>query len=276
MRVTFPPRGVYLTAFESRFVSSRIRRVVLPLLAPSTVVVVALSVINSLKGFDILYIMTGGGPFNSSDTLAMHMYNESFKKYLMGYGTAISVVLFLIALAIIGAVFPPVAQGGPDLWLSLAAASPRFNPWPRPSSSLCCARGAVPAAHGRCALSSLKTTREISMGELWSLPDQPLPRQLRRGAGQPVDSHLFPEYAAGRRARDRSVDRLGSLRAMSLPSCRFRGSNALFLVIVAGMFFPPQVILVPLFRLFNGTGADRHALAGDHRAFAHWASRSAR
>ena len=79
--------------------------VVLPLLTPSTVVVIALSVINSLKGFDILYIMTGGGPFNSSDTLAMHMYNESFRKYLMGYGSAISVVLFLIALTIIGIYF---------------------------------------------------------------------------------------------------------------------------------------------------------------------------
>lgn len=79
----------------------RIWHVVLPLLRPATVVVIALSVINSLKGFDILYIMTGGGPFNSSDTLAMHMYNESFKKYLMGYGAAISVVLFLIAITII-------------------------------------------------------------------------------------------------------------------------------------------------------------------------------
>lgn len=83
----------------------KIRRVIIPLLAPSTVVVVALSVINSLKGFDILYIMTGGGPFNSSDTLAMHMYNESFRKYFMGYGSAISVVLFLIALSIIGLYF---------------------------------------------------------------------------------------------------------------------------------------------------------------------------
>jgi multiple sugar transport system permease protein/raffinose/stachyose/melibiose transport system permease protein len=83
----------------------RIRYVILPLLTPSTVVVVALSIINSLKGFDILYIMTGGGPFNSSDTLAMHMYNESFKKYLMGYGSAISVVLFMIALAVIGLYF---------------------------------------------------------------------------------------------------------------------------------------------------------------------------
>ncbi|WP_269585347.1 carbohydrate ABC transporter permease [Roseibium sp. Sym1] len=83
----------------------RVRHVIVPLLTPSTVVVVALSVINSLKGFDILFIMTGGGPFNSSDTLAMHMYNESFRKYLMGYGSAISVVLFLIALTIIGLYF---------------------------------------------------------------------------------------------------------------------------------------------------------------------------
>ena len=79
----------------------KIRMVLIPLLTPATVVVIALSVINSLKGFDILYIMTGGGPFHSSDTLAMHMYNESFKKYLMGYGSAISVVLFLLALIII-------------------------------------------------------------------------------------------------------------------------------------------------------------------------------
>lgn len=83
----------------------RTRDVVLPLLKPSMVVVIALSVINSLKGFDILFIMTGGGPFNSSDTLAMFMYDESFKKYLMGYGSAISVVLFLITLVIIGFYF---------------------------------------------------------------------------------------------------------------------------------------------------------------------------
>ena len=89
--------------------------IVLPMLRPATVVVVALSVINSLKGFDILYIMTGGGPFHSSDTLAMLMYDESFKKYRMGYGSAISVVLFLIALSIIFVLLPPAQEGGRNL-----------------------------------------------------------------------------------------------------------------------------------------------------------------
>ena len=98
---TIPEDLLEVCEIEGARPLQRIRLVVIPLLTPATVVVVALNVINSLKGFDILYTMTGGGPFNSSDTLAMHMYNESFKKYLMGYGSAISVVLFLIALTII-------------------------------------------------------------------------------------------------------------------------------------------------------------------------------
>ena len=102
---TIPEELLEVCEIEGASALQRIRLVVIPLLAPATVVVIALSVINSLKGFDILYSMTGGGPFNSSDTLAMHMYNESFKKYLMGYGSAISVVLFLIALTIIRVYF---------------------------------------------------------------------------------------------------------------------------------------------------------------------------
>jgi multiple sugar transport system permease protein/raffinose/stachyose/melibiose transport system permease protein len=82
--------------------------VVIPLLRPATVVVIALAVINSLKSFDIVYIMTGGGPFHKSDTLAMLMYLESFKSYYMGYGSAIAVVLFLIALVIIAFYFRQV------------------------------------------------------------------------------------------------------------------------------------------------------------------------
>jgi len=75
--------------------------IVLPMLRPATVVAIALSVINSLKGFDILYVMTGGGPFHSSDTLAFMMYEESFRKYRIGYGSAVAVVLFLIAISIV-------------------------------------------------------------------------------------------------------------------------------------------------------------------------------
>ncbi len=85
-----------------------LRHVVIPLLSPATVVVIALAIINSLKSFDVVYIMTQGGPFHSSDTLAMMMYNESFKKYYIGYGSAISVVLFIIAMIVIALYFRQV------------------------------------------------------------------------------------------------------------------------------------------------------------------------
>ena len=85
-----------------------LRHVVIPLLSPATVVVVALAIINSLKSFDIVYIMTGGGPFHKSDTLAMFMYLQSFKSYYMGYGSAIAVVLFGIAMLIIAFYFRQV------------------------------------------------------------------------------------------------------------------------------------------------------------------------
>ncbi len=87
-----------------------LRHVVVPLLSPATTVVIALSIINSLKSFDVVYMMTMGGPFHSSDTLAMFMYNESFKKYYMGYGSAIAVVLFLIAMIVIALYFRQVRK----------------------------------------------------------------------------------------------------------------------------------------------------------------------
>lgn len=72
------------------------RHVLLPLLNPVTVVVVVISVIDSLRSFDLVYIMTRGGPANSSTVMANFMYIEAFNNYKMGYGATIAVVLFLI------------------------------------------------------------------------------------------------------------------------------------------------------------------------------------
>lgn len=77
------------------------RRIIVPLLRPASVVVVALAVINTLKGFDIVFILTKGGPFHTSDNLAMFMYSETFFKYRVGYGAAIAVALFILAIIVI-------------------------------------------------------------------------------------------------------------------------------------------------------------------------------
>ncbi|MBN1316333.1 MAG: sugar ABC transporter permease [Anaerolineales bacterium] len=77
------------------------RCVILPLLAPVTTIVVVISIIDSLRAFDLVAVMTRGGPYNSSSVLANFMYIEAFNNYKMGYGAAISVILFLISLVFI-------------------------------------------------------------------------------------------------------------------------------------------------------------------------------
>ena len=77
------------------------RHVIFPLLGPVTVIVVVISIIDSLRAFDLVSVMTRGGPYNSSSVLANFMYIEAFNNYKMGYAAAISVVLFLISLVFI-------------------------------------------------------------------------------------------------------------------------------------------------------------------------------
>lgn len=76
-------------------------RIILPLLTPVTVIVLVISVIDSLRAFDLVSVMTRGGPANASSVLANFMYIEAFNNYKMGYGAAIAVILFLISLGFI-------------------------------------------------------------------------------------------------------------------------------------------------------------------------------
>jgi multiple sugar transport system permease protein len=77
--------------------------VVLPQLRPATFIAVVVTVVGSLRSFDMISIMTQGGPYGSSRVLAYYMYEQALSEfgYRMGYGTAIATVLFLIMLAYI-------------------------------------------------------------------------------------------------------------------------------------------------------------------------------
>jgi raffinose/stachyose/melibiose transport system permease protein len=77
------------------------RYVTLPALRPSIAIVVILSIINSLKAFDIVYGMTGGGPAQSTQMLALWAFTQAMQLGDFGRGAAISVVLLLITIAIV-------------------------------------------------------------------------------------------------------------------------------------------------------------------------------
>jgi raffinose/stachyose/melibiose transport system permease protein len=76
------------------------RFVTLPLLGPTLRVSVFLSMIGALQLFDMIWVMTAGGPLNASNTMAIAMFKAGLKNNQMGYGSALAVILFLFGLVI--------------------------------------------------------------------------------------------------------------------------------------------------------------------------------
>lgn len=99
-------QGVSTTLIEAARIDGAGRRhvfryVTLPALGPTIAIVFVLSLINSLKAFDIVYGMTGGGPAQSTQMLAMWAYTQAMQLGDFGRGAAISVVLLLVTLIIV-------------------------------------------------------------------------------------------------------------------------------------------------------------------------------
>lgn len=76
----------------------RFRDVTLPLLAPTLRISVFLSVIGSIQLFDLVWVTTAGGPDHHSETMAVSLFQYGFKRYQVGYASAISVAMFVISL----------------------------------------------------------------------------------------------------------------------------------------------------------------------------------
>jgi multiple sugar transport system permease protein/N,N'-diacetylchitobiose transport system permease protein len=65
--------------------------------------VLVLRTIEAFKVFDIIYVMTGGGPVNGTESIAFYTYEQAFSNEFFGYGAALSylMVLFILGLAIL-------------------------------------------------------------------------------------------------------------------------------------------------------------------------------
>ena len=77
--------------------------IILPQLGPATFIAVVVTVIGALRSFDLVSIMTQGGPYGSTRVLSYFMFEQALSEYgfRMGYGAAIAVVLFLIMMVFI-------------------------------------------------------------------------------------------------------------------------------------------------------------------------------
>ena len=75
------------------------RYITLPLLGPTIRIWAFLSIIGSLQQFDLVWILTGGGPADATQTMATYMVQYGFQRSQLGFGSAVAVILFVISLA---------------------------------------------------------------------------------------------------------------------------------------------------------------------------------
>ncbi len=98
--VTIPKEQIEASMIDGANKWQSFIHVTFPMLRPITTIVITMAMVNSFKAFDIIYVMTRGGPYRSSETLAVTMFRETFIIFRMGYGAAISVVLSIIVIAV--------------------------------------------------------------------------------------------------------------------------------------------------------------------------------
>jgi len=97
------PRELYeAAAIDGAGTWMRFRNVTIPLLRRTFITALVLIITGALVYFDLIYVMTGGGPGNASYTLAMYIYRAAFQNQDVGYGSAIAMLLFVISFIISG------------------------------------------------------------------------------------------------------------------------------------------------------------------------------
>ena len=102
--LTTIPRDLYEAARVDGYGRwGALTHITLPLLRPVLVVVLVLRTIEAFKVFDIIYVMTGGGPANGTQSIAFYTYQRAFSDEYFGYGAALAylIVVFIMVLAII-------------------------------------------------------------------------------------------------------------------------------------------------------------------------------
>jgi multiple sugar transport system permease protein len=93
------PTSIYEAArMDGAGAWSRLRNVTLPLLSNTMAFVLIFAMIAALQAFDQIYVMTGGGPYGSTQTLVMEIYESGFRKLDIGFASALSYVLLAATL----------------------------------------------------------------------------------------------------------------------------------------------------------------------------------
>ncbi|WP_024287370.1 carbohydrate ABC transporter permease [Cellulomonas sp. KRMCY2] len=97
---TIPPELYEAARMDGANAWQRFRNVTVPSLRPTTFFVTVMLTIGSFKVFDLILVMTNGGPGQSTLVLSQYIYNKGFVENQLGYASSISIVLFLICISV--------------------------------------------------------------------------------------------------------------------------------------------------------------------------------
>ncbi len=97
---TIPPELYQAARIDGANAWALFRRITLPLLMPVILVALIFRTLDAFRIFDAVYVLTGGGPANTTETLSIYAYKVLFQTLQFGYGSALSVVVFLCTGAI--------------------------------------------------------------------------------------------------------------------------------------------------------------------------------
>jgi multiple sugar transport system permease protein len=77
-----------------------LRSITLPLLRSILLVALLFRTLDALRAFDLMYVLTGGGPANTTETLTVYAYRSLFQTLQLGFGSAIGVVVFALVMVV--------------------------------------------------------------------------------------------------------------------------------------------------------------------------------
>ena len=75
-------------------------RITLPLLGRIVMLALLLRMLDALRAFDIMFVLTGGGPAGTTETLTVYAYRSLFQMLQFGFGSAVSVVVFALVMGV--------------------------------------------------------------------------------------------------------------------------------------------------------------------------------
>lgn len=98
--LTIPPAVYEAAAVDGAARLATFRFVTLPLLAPVLLVTLLFRTLDALRAFDLMFVLTGGGPAGMTETLTVYAYRSLFQTLRLGFGSAIGVVVFALVMLV--------------------------------------------------------------------------------------------------------------------------------------------------------------------------------